>query len=108
MLRRLPELWEMSGPPISVGDAATCSGVLKKVFIHCDTVNDLVTNFLFTKLDRNVLAAEQVLTVAKQKYPLKRHVDMCFTWCYSSELCLSLRFASSVLWQRSTPWQFVA
>lgn len=133
---RLPELWEMSGPPISDGDAATCSGVLtlgsgahqhdashmistwqsrintriwciegriqlyqiwtppvlstqakvrldvkcsvqtpevgkgwnhfhrshykkkvrhvpprKKVFIHCDTVNDLVTNFLFTKLD---------------------------------------------------------
>lgn len=25
---RLPELWETSGPPISDGDAATCSGVL--------------------------------------------------------------------------------
>eukprot|EP00434_Breviolum_minutum_P039449 symbB.v1.2.035035.t1/scaffold4635.1/size37084/4 len=101
MLRRLPELWEMSGPPISVGDAATCSGVLKKVFIHCDTVNDLVTNFLFTKLDRNVVS-DELLNL------LREHVDMCFTWCYSSELCLSLRFASSVLWQRSTPWQFVA
>eukprot|EP00434_Breviolum_minutum_P039451 symbB.v1.2.035035.t3/scaffold4635.1/size37084/4 len=67
MLRRLPELWEMSGPPISVGDAATCSGVLKKVFIHCDTVNDLVTNFLFTKLDRNVVS-DELLNLLRERF----------------------------------------
>jgi hypothetical protein len=26
--RRLPKIWESSGPPISYGDTATCHGVL--------------------------------------------------------------------------------
>ncbi|CAL1137195.1 unnamed protein product [Cladocopium goreaui] len=67
IVQRLPKIWESSGPPISYGDTATCHGVLKRVSIRCDTVNDIVTQFLFTKMDKNVIS-DELVNLLKERF----------------------------------------
>lgn len=67
IVQRLPKIWESSGPPISYGDTATCHGVLKRVSIRCDTVNDIVTQFLFTKMDKDVIS-DELVNLLKERF----------------------------------------